>query len=67
MPRDLGPVLEPVTSLWGRLVKPGAQRWLTGRVRGELDRVADLVGRDRAARVLAGRLERRQGSAPDDW
>ncbi|MFI5986884.1 hypothetical protein ACIBEA_39230 [Streptomyces sp. NPDC051555] len=61
VPRDLGVVLEPVGSLWGRLVKPGAQRWLAGLVRRELDRVADLVGRDRAARVLAGRLERRQG------
>ncbi|MEV6682170.1 hypothetical protein AB0N09_35715 [Streptomyces erythrochromogenes] len=61
VPRDLGVVLEPVGSLWARLVKPGTQRWLAGLVRGELDRVADLVGRDRAMRVLAGRLERRLG------
>ncbi|MER6196006.1 hypothetical protein ABT234_01320 [Streptomyces sp. NPDC001586] len=61
VPRDLGVVLEPVGSLWARLVKPGTQRWLAGLVRGELDRVADLVGRDRAVRVLAGRLERRLG------
>lgn len=61
VPRDLGVVLEPVGSLWARLVKPGTQRWLAGLVRSELDRVADLVGRDRAVRVLAGRLERRLG------
>ncbi|WP_331729036.1 hypothetical protein OG592_43155 (plasmid) [Streptomyces avidinii] len=61
VPRDLGVVLEPVESLWSRLVKPGTQRWLAGLVRGELDRVVDLVGRDRAVRVLAGRLERRLG------
>ncbi|MFE3558743.1 hypothetical protein ACFXKW_28370 [Streptomyces sp. NPDC059193] len=42
-------------------MKPGAQLWLAGLVRGELDRIADLVGLDRAAKVLAGRLERRQG------
>ncbi|MET9324961.1 hypothetical protein ABZX75_33170 [Streptomyces sp. NPDC003038] len=61
VPRDLGVVLEPVGSLWARLVKPGTQRWLAGLVRGELDRVGDLVGRDRAVRVLAGRLKRRMG------
>ncbi|MFI5867583.1 hypothetical protein [Streptomyces sp. NPDC051546] len=53
-------LLEPVESLWARIVKPGTQRWLAGLVRVELARVADLVGRDRAARVLAGRLERRR-------
>lgn len=61
VPRDLQVVLKPVGSLWAGLSSPGTQRWLAGLVRRELDRVADLVGRDRAVRVLASRLEHRFG------
>ncbi|MFZ3492086.1 hypothetical protein ACODT5_02410 [Streptomyces sp. 5.8] len=61
VPRDLTLALAPVGFLWARLGKPSTQRWMASRVRSELERIRDLVGADRAERVLAARFEVRLG------
>ncbi|MEU7158850.1 hypothetical protein [Streptomyces chrestomyceticus] len=61
-------VLEPVRVLWVRLETSGARRVVEQAVRRELRYAAGVVGPDRAAGALVGRLTRRlaaQASGPD--